>query len=59
MIDPLASSLTVINGLLNPLLLIADKEWSSRQEFFTLRHLVYERISLELQWNLECIWKLD
>lgn len=59
MIDPLASSLTVINGLVKPLLLIADKEWSSRQEFVTLRHLAYERISRELQWNLECIWKLD
>lgn len=59
MIDSLASSLTVINGLVKPLLLIADKEWSSRQEFVTLKHLAHERISRELQWNLECIWKLD
>ncbi len=59
MIDPLTTSLTVINSLVKPLLLIADKEWSSRQEFVTLRHLAHERISRELQWNLECIWKLD
>ena len=39
--------------------MIAGKEWSSRQEFVTLRHLAYERISRQLQWNLECIWKLD
>jgi hypothetical protein len=57
--DPVASSLTVINGLVKPLLLIAGKDWSSRQEFLTLRHLAHERISRELHWNLECIWKLD
>lgn len=57
--DPLASSLTVINSLVKPLLLIAEKDWSSRQEFVTLQHLAHERISRELHWNLECIWKLD
>jgi hypothetical protein len=57
--DPLASSLTVINSLVKPLLLIAEKDWSNRQEFVTLQHLAHERISRELHWNLECIWKLD
>ena len=41
------------------MLLVAGKDWLSRQEFVTLRHFAHERISRELQWNLECIWKLD
>lgn len=57
--DPLTSSLTVINSLVKPLLLVAEKDWTSRQEFIALRHLAHERISRELHWNLECIWKLD
>lgn len=55
----LAPSLTLINRLVKPLLLIAEKDWSKRQEFVTLQHLAHERISRELHWNLECIWKLD
>ncbi len=57
--EPFATPMSIINGLVKPLLSIASKDWANRQEFVTLRHLAHERISRELHWNLECTWKMD
>lgn len=47
----------VLLSLLQPLLSVASNEWSKKAEFATLRHLAYERLSRELYWNAECLWK--
>ncbi len=51
-------SLGVLSTLLRPLLSVATDDWSKRSEFKTLRHLAYERLSRELHWNAECLWKV-
>ena len=50
-------SLGVLSTLLRPLLSVATDDWSKKSEFKTLRHLAYERLSRELHWNAECLWK--
>jgi hypothetical protein len=52
-------SLGALSALLRPLLSVAKDEWSKQSEFKTLRHLAYERLSRELHWNAECLWKLS
>ena len=51
-------SLGVLSTLLRPLLSVAADDWSKKSEFKTLRHLAYERLSRELHWNAECLWKV-
>lgn len=51
-------SLGVLSTLLRPLLSVATDDWSKKSEFKTLRHLAYERLSRELHWNAECLWKV-
>jgi hypothetical protein len=51
-------SLGVLSSLLQPLLTVATDDWSKRSEFKALRHLAYERLSRELHWNAECLWKV-
>lgn len=46
---------TIIGTLLSPLLSMASSEWTSRNEFKTLRGLALERLCRELRWNVECI----
>ncbi|WP_208674011.1 hypothetical protein [Synechococcus elongatus] len=50
---------SVFLSLLTPLLSVANTEWSKKAEFKTLRHLSYERLSRELHWNAECLWRLS
>ena len=52
-------SLGVLSSLLRPLLAVATDDWSKKTEFKTLRHLAYERLSRELHWNAECLWKVN
>lgn len=52
-------SLGALSALLRPLLSVATDEWSKHSEFKTLRHLAYERLSRELHWNAECLWKIS
>jgi hypothetical protein len=52
-------SIGVISPLLTPLLSLAKDDWSNKAEFKTLRHLAYERLSRELHWNAECLWKVS
>lgn len=51
-------SASVLTTLLRPLLSVATDDWSQKAEFKTLRHLALERLSRELHWNAECLWKL-
>ena len=43
--------------LLKPLLSVASEDWSNKAEFRILRHLANERLSRELHWNAECLWR--
>lgn len=52
-------SVGVLSSLLRPLLSVATDDWSKKAEFKTLRHLAYERLSRELHWNAECLWKVN
>lgn len=52
-------SISVLSSLLRPLLSVAIDDWSKKAEFKTLRHLAYERLSRELHWNAECLWKIS
>lgn len=52
-------SIGVISTLLRPLLSVATDDWGKKAEFKTLRHLAYERLSRELHWNAECLWKVS
>ncbi len=49
----------VLSSLLQPLLSVATDDWSKKAEFKTLRHLALERLSRELHWNAECLWKVN
>jgi hypothetical protein len=50
-------SIEVLSILIKPLLSLAKDKWNKRSEFQTLRHLAYERLSRELHWNAECLYK--
>lgn len=52
-------SISVLSSLLRPLLSVASDDWVKMAEFKTLRHLAYERLSRELHWNAECLWKVS
>lgn len=52
-------SIGVLSTLLRPLLSVATDDWGKKAEFKTLRHLAYERLSRELHWNAECLWKVS
>lgn len=52
-------SIGVLSSLLQPLLSVATDDWGKKAEFKTLRHLAHERLSRELHWNAECLWKVS